>query len=92
MAISCYISLVPDYIQGILWTTGWVPFHEYLEITSKGIPLLIVWIYMLAWFFIHLMLYSITIRHTQGLGRTQSTIVAAISFLGSFAIWITIVR
>jgi hypothetical protein len=92
MAISFYFSLIPDLIQGILWTTGWVPFHEYLEITSKGIPLVIVWIYLAAWLLAHLIFYSITIHHTQGLSRIRSVIVALVSFLGSFAVWITIVR
>jgi len=92
MAISFYFSLIPDYIQGILWTTGWVPFDEYLEITSKGIPLAIVWTYLLAWFLAHLIFYSITIYHTQGLSRICSALVAFVSFLGSFSVWITIVR
>ena len=92
MAISYYFSLIPDYIQGILWTTGWVPFHEYLEITSKGIPLVVVWTYLLAWLLAHLIFYSITIRHTQDLSRLRSALVALVSFLGSFSVWITIVR
>ncbi len=92
MAISFYFSLIPDYIQGILWTTGWVPFHEYLEITSKGIPLIIVWTYLLTWLLAHLIFYTITIYHTQGLSRIRSALVALVSFLGSFAVWITIVR
>lgn len=92
MAVSFYFSLIPDYIQGILWTTGWVPFQEYLEITSKGILLVIVWAYLMAWLLGHLIFYSITIYHTQGLSRDRSAFVAFVSFLGSFAVWITIVR
>jgi len=92
LAVSFYFSLIPDYIQGILWTTGWVPFHEYLEITNKGIPLVIVWTYLLAWLLAHLIFYTITIYHTQGLSRIHSALVAFVSFLGSFAVWITIVR
>ena len=92
MAVSFYFSLVPDYIQGILWTTGWVPFHEYLEVTSKGILLITVWAYMLAWLLAHLIFYAIVLHHTQGLSRGRSAFVAFVSFLGSFAVWITIVR
>lgn len=92
MAVSFYFSLIPDYIQGILWTTGWVPFHQYLEITSQGIPLVIVWTYLLAWVLAHLVFYSITIYQTQGLSSIRSTFTAFVSFLGSFAVWITIVR
>jgi hypothetical protein len=92
MAISFYFSLIPDYIQGILWTTGLIPFHEYLEITSKGIPLLIVWTYLAAFLLAHLILYSISVHQTQGLSRTRSALVGLVSFLGSFAVWITIVR
>ena len=92
MAVSFYFSLIPDYIQSILWTTGWIPFQEYIVITSKGIPLAIVWTYLLAWFLAHVVFYSITIRHTQGLSKIQSAVVGLVSFLGSFAVWITIVR
>ena len=92
MAVSFYFSLIPDYIQGILWTTGWVPFHQYLEITSKGIPMAIVSSYLLAWFLSHLIFYAITTHYTQGLDRLRSALVAITSFLGSFAVWITIVR
>ena len=92
MAVSFYFSLIPDYVQGILWTTGLVSFHEYLEITGGGVPLFIVWAYLLAWFLAHLVFYSITVYHTQGLGKLQSAGVAAVAFFGSFAVWITIVR
>jgi len=92
MAVSAYFTLIPDYVQGILWTTGWVPFSEYQELTGKGILLVIVWAYMLAYVFAHLFLYSITVQHTQGLSRIRSASVALLSFLGSFAVWITIAR
>lgn len=92
MAVSAYFTLIPDYIQGILWTTGLVPFSEYQEITGRGILLIIVWMYMLAYTLSHIVLYSLTIRHTQGLGKFKSFLVGLISFIGSFAIWITFVR
>ena len=92
MAVSFYFSLIPDLIQGILWTTGLVPFHEYLEITSKGIPAAIVWTYLAGWLFAHLIFYSITIIHTQNLSKSRATFTALVSFLGSFGVWITIVR
>jgi hypothetical protein len=92
MAISFYFSLIPDIIQGILWTTGWIPFQEYLNLTSNGLPLLIVWTYLLAWVLSHLIFYSITIHYSQNLNKLRSTFVALISFFGSFAVWITIVR
>jgi len=92
MAVSSYFTLIPDYAQGILWTTGWVPFHEYQEITSKGILLVIVWLYLLAYILAHLTFYSITIYHTQGLSKARSALVALVSFLGSFSVWITVIR
>jgi hypothetical protein len=92
MAVSAYFTLIPDYIQGILWTTGWVPFSEYQEITGRGILLIIVWVYILAYTLSHILLYSMTIHHTQSLGRFKSTLVGIVSFVGSFAIWITFVR
>jgi hypothetical protein len=92
MAVSAYFTLIPDYIQGILWTTGWVPFAEYQELTGRGILLIIVWLYMLAYTLAHLLLYAITVQHTQGLGRARSALVAIVAFFGSFAVWITFVR
>ena len=92
MAVSAYFTLIPDYIQGILWTTGWVPFLEYQELTGRGILLVIVWAYMGAYTLSHLVLYAITIRHTQGLSVSKSIAVAFLAYLGSFAVWITFVR
>jgi hypothetical protein len=92
MAVSAYFTLIPDYIQGILWTAGWIPFNEYQELTSKGVLLIIVRTYMLAYILAHVLLYSATIRQTQKLSRTKSVIVALVSFIGSFAVWITYVR
>lgn len=92
MAVSAYFTLIPDYIQGILWTTGWVPFSEYQELTGRGFWLVIVWSYMLAYTLAHLLLYSTTVHHTQGLSRARSALVGLVSFSGSFAVWITFVR
>ena len=92
MAISAYFTLIPDYIQGILWTTGWVPFREYQELTGSGVLQAIVWAYMLAYTLSHLILYAITVRQTQILSTSRSAVVALVSFLGSFAVWITFVR
>ena len=92
MAVSAYFTLIPDYIQGILWTTGWVPFYEYLEITGQGILLIIVWAYMLMYTLSHIVLYSMTVHYTQSLGKLRSSIVGIVSFIVSFAVWITFVR
>jgi hypothetical protein len=92
MAVSAYFTLFPDYIQGILWTTGWVPFYEYLEITGQGILLIIVWAYMLMYTLSHIVLYSMTVHYTQSLGKLRSFIVGIVSFIVSFAVWITFVR
>ncbi len=92
MAVSAYFTLIPDYIQGILWTTGWVPFYEYLEVTGQGILLIIVWAYMLMYTLSHIVLYSMTVHYTQSLGKLRSSIVGIVSFIVSFAVWITFVR
>jgi hypothetical protein len=92
MAVSAYFTLIPDYLQGILWTTGWVPFAEYQEITGRGVLLLIVWVYMLAYVLSHVILYALTVRHTQGLSRSRAVVVGLMAFLGSFAVWITYAR
>lgn len=92
MAVSAYFTLIPDYLQGILWTTGWVPFAEYQAITGSGMPLLVVWAYMLAYVLSHVILYALTVRHTQGLSRSRAAVVGLVAFLGSFAVWITYAR
>jgi hypothetical protein len=92
IAVSAYFTLIPDYIQGILWNTGLVPFDEYIEITSRGILLVIVWTYMLMYLFAHIVLYALTIRVTQGISASKSALVAVVSFVVSFAVWITYAR
>jgi hypothetical protein len=90
--ISFYFVLIPDFIQGVLWTTGWVPFAEYQEATSRGPLVVLVWGYMLAFNVSYLVLYTVTIRYSQNLGILKSTFAAAISFYASIAIFITITR
>jgi len=92
MAVSAYFTLIPDYIQGILWTTGWIPFYEYLDITGQGIYLIIVWGYMLMYTLSHIAFYSMTVHYTQNLGKLKSIFVGIVSFFVSFAVWITFVR
>lgn len=90
--ISAYFSLIPDFIQGVLWTTGWVPFTEYQEATSRGPLLVCVWGYIIAYNVSHLVLYTVTIRYSQNLGILKSAIVAIISYFTSIGIFITFIR
>ncbi len=90
--ISAYFTLIPDFIQGTLWTTGWVPFNEYQDATSHGPLLVVVWGYILAYNVSHLVLYTVTIRFSQNLSILKSTIVATISYFGSVSIFITFIR
>jgi hypothetical protein len=92
MAVSAYFTLIPDYIQGFPWTTGLVPFQQYQEVTGRGILFIMVGLYILAYTLSHIVLYSMTVRHTQGLGKFKSSLIGLISFLGPFAIWIAFVR
>jgi hypothetical protein len=90
--VSAYFTLIPDFIQGVLWTTGWVPFAEYQQATSRGLLLVLVWGYMLAYLISYLVLYTVTIRYSQNLSKLKSAIVATISFFASAGVFITIVR
>lgn len=90
--ISAYFALIPDFIQGALWTTGWVPFAEYQEATSRGPLLVLVWGYIVAYNVSHLVLYTVTIRYSQNLGILKSAIVAIISYFTSIGIFITFIR
>lgn len=92
MAVSAYFTLIPDYVQGTLWTTGVVPFAEYQAATGKGVMLGIVWAYMLAYVLAHFLFYTLTVRETQRLGTGKSILVAVVSFVVSFAVWITYAR
>jgi hypothetical protein len=89
---SSYFTLIPDFVQGVLWTTGWMPFAEYQDATSRGPLLVTVWGYILAYNVSHLILYTATIRFSQNLGTLKSAFVATISFFASAGIFITIVR
>ncbi|MDH3746859.1 MAG: hypothetical protein OER97_01535 [Gammaproteobacteria bacterium] len=90
--VSAYFAIIPDLIQGVLWTTGWVPFAEYQQATSRGLLLVIVWGYMLAYVVCYLVLYSATIHYSQNLGKLKSTTVAIIAFFASNSIFMTIYR
>jgi len=90
--VSAYFTLIPDFIQGVLWTTGWVPFAEYQEATSRGPLLVLVWGYIVAYNVSHLVLYTVTIRYSQNLGILKSAIVAIISYFASIGIFITFIR
>lgn len=92
ISVSMYPTLIPDYIQGVLWVSGVVPFEEYMRITSKGIWPFIVWTYMLAYTFMHLFFYSMTIYHTQGISKIRSVVIGVLSYFISFAVWITYIR
>jgi len=90
--VSAYFVLIPDFIQGALWSTGWVPFAEYQEATSRGLLFVLVWSYITAYEVCYLVLYTVTIRYSQNLSTLKSAIVATISFFASAGIYITIVR
>ena len=90
--VSGYFVLIPDFIQGVLWSTGWVPFAEYQEATSRGLLFVLVWSYITAYEVSYLVLYTVTIRYSQNLGTLKSAIVATFSFFASAGIYITIVR
>lgn len=92
MSVSLYPTLIPDYIQGILWVSGIVPFEEYMSITGEGIWPVIIWTYMLAYSFLHIFFYSMTIYHTQSISKNKSWIIGTLSYLLSFAVWITYMR
>jgi len=91
-AVSGYFVLIPDFIQGILWTTGWVPFAEYQEKTSHGFLAIVVLVYLLAYTVSYLVFYSATIHYSQNLGKLKSVIVALISYFVSAGLFITINR
>lgn len=90
--VSAYFTLVPDFIQGVLWTTGRVPFAEYQQATSGGLLAAMVWGYMPAYLISYLVSYAVTIRYSQNFGTLKSVMVATISFFSSAGIFITIVR
>ena len=90
--VSAYFVLIPDFIQGVLWSTGWIPFSEYQETTSRGPLVVLIWGYIVAYNVSYLVLYTTTIRYSQNLGKFNSAFVATISFYASAGIFITITR
>ena len=92
MSVSGYFVLIPDFIRGILWTTGWVPFAEYQELTSHGFLAGVVVSYLLAYTIAYLVLYSATIHFSHNLSKSKSVIVATIAYFVSASLFIVIVR
>jgi hypothetical protein len=90
--ISGYFALVPDFIQGVLWTTGWVPFTRYQELTSHGFLAIIVWCYLLAYSIAYVLLYSITIHYSQNLSTSKSVFVAMVAYFVSVFLFMIVVR
>jgi hypothetical protein len=90
--ISGYFALIPDFIQGVLWSTGWIPFAEYQELTSHGILAVIVSGYLLAYSIAYLLLYSATIHYSQNLSKSKSVLVAVIAYFVSVFLFMVIVR
>lgn len=91
-AVSGYCALIPDYIQGLLWTTGWIPFTEYQELTSHGPLAVLVVAYLAAYSIAHLVLYSITIHYSQNLSKSKSVSVATIAYFVSILFFMIIAR
>lgn len=90
--VSGYFALIPDFLQGLLWTTKWIPFDEYQALTSRGLPAILVWGYMLAYSIAYLTLYSATVRHSQNLSRVRSIFVAAVAYALSAFFFLVIIR
>ena len=90
--VSGYFALIPDFIQGVLWTTGWVPFTEYQELTSHGFLAVLVSGYLLAYSIAYLLLYSATIHYSQNLSKSKSVFVAVIAYFVSVFFFMVIVR
>jgi hypothetical protein len=90
--IAGYFALVPDFVQGLLWTTDWMAFEEYQELTSHGLAAVLVWAYMLAYSIGYLILYFVTIRHAQGLSVSKSALVASMAYFLSALFFIVVVR
>lgn len=90
--ISGYFALIPDFIQGVLWTTGWVPFARYQELTSQGFLAVIVTGYLAAYSISYLLLYAVTIHYSQDLSKSKSVIVAVVAYFVSVFFFMIIVR
>lgn len=90
--ISGYFALIPDLVQGILWSTNLVPFSEYQELTSRGLLAVLVWGYMLAYVIAYLYFYSATIRHSHKLSTLKAFIAAFAAYTVSAGIFIVIAR
>lgn len=90
--VSGYFALIPDLIQGLLWSTNLVSFADYQELTSHGFLASLVWAYMLAYVAAYLYFYTATIRHSQRLGAARAFIAALAAYAVSAGIFIVIAR
>lgn len=90
--VSGYFALIPDFIQGALWTTGWVSFAEYQRVTTQWPLVLLVIAYLAAYVGMYIYLYAATIYYSRGLSKPRSVVVALVSFFTSAGLFVTVVR
>jgi len=92
VAVCAYITLIPDLFQGFLFSTGLVPQDQYVAVTGRGFPLVVVLAYMLGYLVSNIISFAAITHYTQGLSKFRSAVWGLLGFAGFFALFFTYIR
>lgn len=92
ISVCAYFTMIPDLIQGVLFSTGMVSQAVYLEKTGQGILMVIVWAYLLGYLGTNIASFAASARHVMGLPCWKAVLVGLAGFLGYFALFFTVIR
>lgn len=93
VAVCAYFTMIPDLIQGVLFSTGWMPQDQYLALTGQGVWAVVVWAYLIGYLVSNVAAFTLSTYYTtQGLSKLKSALVGVVSFAGYFALFLTFIR
>ncbi len=92
VAVSSYWTLIPDLVQGIIFSTGIISQADYLVMTAAGFWPILVWGYLTGYLVTNITLYAIAASQILKLDRAKSLLAGFLGFTGYFALFITFIR
>lgn len=92
IAVCAYFTLLPDLIQGVLFSTRWIPQEQYLALTGRGVWVVVVWVYLTGYLFSNIAAFILSTYCTQALSKSKSILLGVLGFAGYFAMIFTFIR
>jgi len=83
VAVCAYFTLIPDLVQGVLFSTGWMRQDQYLTTTGRGVWAVVVGAYLLGYLASNITGFVLSTYYTQGLSKLQSTLLGLTGFAGT---------